>query len=96
MAYRIQYGKSSQNEKYAIMRYSKKWKTIKLAVVGFVILAIGFLARIDALDFLIPGNKEVTVKAFRTMINEVQGGRKVKDAVTAFCDEILSSDQVKD
>ena len=89
MAYQIQYGKASPQERIAIMRYSKKTMRLKWVVAVVAIFATTLLARFGLLDFLIPGDREVTRNAFNTMVDDVQNGESVRTALTAFCEEIL-------
>lgn len=89
MGYRIQYGKVTKKEREAVMRVSKRTAILKRTAVGCLVIAMVLLGKFGFLDFIIPGDREVTKQAFQTMLEEVQEGQSVKTAFTAFCGEIL-------
>lgn len=90
MGYQIQYGQTMKRK----IIFDQKKKTnssmsIKLVILGLLITLSIFLGNSGYLDFMIPGNKEATTAAFESMIQDVQNGENVKEAITAFCLEIL-------
>ena len=91
MAYNIQYGRPSAKERRALLEHSSKVKVIKLSVVSAMILTFALLAKFGKLDFMIPGDNDVTKKAYHTMIDRVENGDDIKTAVTAFCEEVLTN-----
>ena len=95
MAYRIQYGKASKKERTALLHSSKKFYILKWGLAAAVVVLISLLGRFGFLDFLIPGDRDITKSAFQTMVEDVREGEHVKDAVIAFCEEIISSAEYK-
>ena len=90
MGYRIHYGHMLIKEE--IRQREEKRKTrlpAKLIVACSIVLVITILGKTGCLDFLIPGDKEVTKQAFSAMVENVRDGEDVKSAITAFCVEIL-------
>lgn len=95
MAYQIQYGKPSKKERLACIQNPKKLKIGLYITVFLILLSIGLLGRLGKLDFLIPGDKQITKEAFHAMVEEVREGESVKEAITAFCEEILAGAEYK-
>ena len=96
MAYQIQYGKSTMKERIAILRSSKNIKLYKWSIIIAAVLIFSLLGHFGVLDFLIPGDHEVTKEAFNTLVEDVRDGERVSTAITAFCEEILSGAEYKD
>ena len=91
MGYHIQYGKMTRIERLASRQISKKTITFKIGVaLGVLAIAI-LLGQLGFLDFLIPGDKEVTKDAFYTMLDDVREGENVRVAIVAFCEDILDN-----
>ena len=95
MAYQIQYGKPSNREVAAQKQDSKNTAPIRWAFFSIVLIAITILARTGGLDFLIPGEKEVTKHAFYSMVDDLKRGDGMKHAVSTFCEEILAGAESK-
>lgn len=97
MSYQIQYGQTMTKTVIAETRNNAK-RSPAIKWIGFscVLLFVVFLGSAGYLDFLIPGDKEVTTAAFESMVEDVRAGESVKDAVAAFCLEILDSAQTDD
>ena len=95
MAYHIRYGKTTVKERIACLRSSENFKLYNWIFVGILTVAISLLGRFGALDFLIPGDREITKAAFQTMVEDVREGEHVSDALTAFCEEILAGADYK-
>jgi hypothetical protein len=93
MAYHIQYGKPGKIERFERLQKSSRYKIAKYVIIGMAILSLALLRRAGKLDFLIPGDKQITRDAFQTMVEDVKSGENIKSVVTAFCEEILTSDQ---
>ena len=91
MAYQIQYGSPGKQELLEKVQNSKRYKTIKFLLVCAALFTFVILGKMGKLDFLIPGDKVVTQKAFNSMVQEVKEGAGVKNAITAFCEEVLVS-----
>ena len=95
MAYRIQYGKASKKEKDALLRNSKKLHIFKWGLIAVVVLLISIFGRFGYLDFLIPGDRDLTKSAFQAMVEDVREGECVKRAITAFCEVIIAGAEYK-
>ena len=91
MGYRIQYGKTTKFENTASPLVVKKVAVVKTAVAVGILMLIVLLGNFGFLDFLIPGDKEVTKEAFCAMLEDVREGDDVKTAITTFCAEILDN-----
>lgn len=96
MAYQIQYGKSTMKERIGKLRTIKNIEIYKWAIIGTAVLTIFLLGHFGALDFLIPGDRDVTKEAFNTMVEDVREGERVSEAITAFCEEIFAGAEYKD
>lgn len=95
MGYRIQYGQTII--KVPLCETSCKRKAtipMKWIAAGCILLALMLLGRAGCLDFLIPGDTEITKHAFSSMVEEVREGEDVKTAITAFCVEILNGAEI--
>lgn len=91
MGYNIQYGTTSISTRIKRVRGTKKMRRLECLIAGCALLLMILFGRFGLLDFLIPGDNDVTKAAFSDMIQDVQEGESVKRAVTAFCNEILNS-----
>ena len=93
MAYTIQYDNDS------IKVFSRKLtekKRVGFVLFIFVILiTVGLLfsyaADYDLMYFLLPGDPEITGAALSTMIGNLKEGKKLSEAVTIFCLEIIDN-----
>ena len=96
MGYKIQYGHTMTK---TFLRESERKNiripSIKWIIIACVLLLAVYLSGAGYLDFLIPGNKEVTAAAFSAMVEDVQNGKHVNTAFTEFCLEILDNAQTK-
>lgn len=98
MGYRIVY---DRNPKYDD-RTTFHWGKFQTAAAGF--LAVFFLltgtfwpeGKAMLQRILIPGDAEVTIAAFSSMVEQIQAGEPIGDAVTAFCGEIIENGQAPD
>lgn len=59
-----------------------------------IVLILFFVATYLAIQsrlyrYLLPGDPDVTISAFSAMVERVGDGAPVKDAVMAFCEEII-------
>ena len=91
MGYNIQYGTTSLRSRMRKAYGTKEFRKYRYGLVCVGIFAALIFGRVGLLDFLIPGDNEVTKKAFSNMIQNVREGENVKRAVVVFCDEILDS-----
>lgn len=90
MSYRILYSPEKQNRYPMVQRRKNNIKRILAIFVITMIFATLLSGSGKAIsEFLIPGDAEQFREAASTMINKIQTGTSVKDAVTAFCVEIV-------
>lgn len=84
MGYRIVYGK---REKKIV-----PFKKIGLMVVGLTTVAMLILPNARALTarIMLPGDPEVTSAALQNMIDDLERGQRIGDAVATFCREIIA------
>ena len=93
MSYQIEYPVSNQMERKHIGKVRRK-TVIFATLIGCIIfiVALVFIVGIDTVkEVLIPGNDKVTISAFTEMQENLKNGMSAKDAVAAFCEEILES-----
>ncbi|MBR4109851.1 MAG: hypothetical protein IKK41_06055 [Oscillospiraceae bacterium] len=92
MSYRIEYN-PEKNRQYP-MQAARKPKWLIAALVVIVVLFM--FQKIDRnhilRSWLLPGDSDVTVSAFSSMVDGIRAGEPVKDAVTAFCLEIIHNE----
>ena len=88
MAYKIQYT-PEDNSRYPQVRKSKPIHWKRWLFLAGILFGILWLRRSGIPDFLIPGDPEITSTAAKTMVENLQQGTTVNDAVTVFCKEIL-------
>lgn len=87
MGYRIVYGKKEKK----IIPIRKIGAVV--AVISAIILLLWPAGRSAVADVLLPGDAEVTAMAVQTMVNELNEGQGIGEAVTAFCQEIIAGGQ---
>ncbi len=93
MAYKIQYdaSNSGQIRRKTIRKISGK-NIILILLLLIVMFTVLFTdAHKVLIDFLIPGDDAVTIRAVNVFNEEVKAGQSFYDALTAFCREILFS-----
>lgn len=87
MSYYIQYD-PKLNRRYPSR--ADKRRRFLLAMGFFAVLAvIGALFRENIADFLIPGDRAVTVPAFSQMVEDIGAGKSVSESFLAFCKQII-------
>lgn len=64
-------------------------KKVLYLLIFFVAMYVFVQGR--AYRYLIPGNPEVTISAFSTMVEQVDEGAPIKDAFFTFCQEIIAN-----
>lgn len=91
MGYTIRYGVDSSAEaawKRKAGRKHRRFWGFAAILTAFVILTfLGFAGKLEWL--LIPGDPEITKAAFSQFTENLRGGESVKDAMVAFCREII-------
>lgn len=91
MSYRVEYN-PEKNKIYPITATKKtKW----LHIVLTTMVALFILQKLDINQkgkyLLLPGDPEITSSAFSAMVENIRGGDRIGDAVTAFCLEIIQN-----
>lgn len=91
MGYHIQYGETLIKKKIKLPYFMKnRNKIATMLIVTVICTTLGLIGKNERVqEILIPGDDEVTRAAFECMIDEVQAGSSMVDAVTVFCREIL-------
>lgn len=88
MAYKIQYSPENKRRYPGVKRKSSvrigKW-LFALCVLTAVLL----VRQYGVPDFLIPGDPAVTREAASLMMDSLQRGSSLNEAVTVFCKEVL-------
>ena len=89
MSYKVQYH-PELNGKYPGSSASHKRSGTKIIILSLLAIFVGTLfVKNDILQYLIPGNPEVTAAAFATLVNEVGEGESVTEAIMHFCNDII-------
>ena len=96
MSYKVQYGKSLKQEHLIKIRKITDFPVAKWVIISFLSVLVAILARFGYLDFMIPGDREVTKTAFQAMVEDVREGYSMKDAIAAFCGEIIAGAEYTD
>ena len=96
MGYRIHYGENVIKE---YIPESKNRSNIKLLWVLIVCCAFIFAFsrnKDTIINYLLPGNKEVTRAAISTFADDLRHGESLSDAAVAFCREIIENANIQD
>lgn len=92
MAYIIEY--SPQDAKrYPKIKESKPIQIGRWLFPALLVAAVLWMRLYGVPDFLIPGEPEQTKTAAAEMVNNLQKGAALDDAVTAFCQDIINGAQ---
>ena len=94
MGYKIEYGCHGRSRFCKPIRKPiPKW-CVAAGCVCLVVASIAFGWQSEQVrDLLIPGDPEVTAAAFALFIEELRSGEGFREAVTAFCTEVLKNAQ---
>ena len=86
MSYRIVYG--PEKEMCATRKHRQPW--IALGILAVMFLGVQLAGFGEVLRrWLMPGDAEITEAALETLAENLQQGVNLRQAVTAFCKEIL-------
>lgn len=88
MGYKIEYGQTMEITHLKDAKTFSAGKVLILVLITVIILCT-YSMKDKVIDLLIPGNTEVTKTAISEMIQSLEDGVEIKDAVTAFCAEII-------
>lgn len=92
MGYMIQYS-PEDNAKYpgkAMIQGKRIFLKIAKMMIVSILLFLAVRYRLELIRWLLPGDGEVTLIALESFSDRLHDGASVKDAVTAFCSEILT------
>ena len=91
MGYRIQYGQTLQRIEVNELPPKNKNKWIPIALMlGCVIAALLIFSEAAFLrDLILPGNANITEAALVNLAEDVRNGVAFRNAITAFCREII-------
>lgn len=88
MSYYIQYDPKLKKRYPSV---ADKRRRVILSFVLFGVLTVtGVLIRDTIADFLVPGDRSVTVPAFAQLVEKIGAGESVSDSFLMFCRQILS------
>lgn len=98
MGYRILYGETVKKE---VLTETTKNRKPLIGVIAGVIMCCVFTFIISKnadklVDFILPGNKEVTKNAISTFAEGLREGESVSNAFVAFCQEIIDNANIPD
>ena len=88
MAYKILYSKE-MSYRYPQQRQKNKIKAGPIWLILFVAAAALWIRLYGIPDLIIPGNPDVTRTAASDLIDNVQTGMQIADAITVFCEQII-------
>ena len=91
MSYQIEYN-PEVNIRYPLQNSQKKKKgrSIALCIAGAAIAGL-MIMKSGLLRYLIPGDPEVTVEAFSTMVEQIETGTSIGESLLTFCEEIMKN-----
>ena len=92
MSYQISYN-PEDNHKYPICRKLKRGMWLRWGIVFLVLLGLAGAPKVRCKmeSLLIPGDAQVTKNAFSFMLEQIQTGEPIEEAVSAFCREIIKN-----
>ena len=88
MAYKVQYTPQDNYRYPTVNQYVKKRRS-GIGIVLLLCLLVLLIAYNGLPDYLIPGDPYITRTAAVEMVSNMKNGASVKDAVFAFCKQIL-------
>ncbi len=95
MGYRIAY-RTRKNMRFCNCRSTKlpkKW----VVMIGMVLIVAAFLLgwqNGSIRELFLPGDPEVTAAAFQELVHDLRSGDGFREAVTAFCVEVMENAQI--
>lgn len=89
MAYMIQY-QPEDDSRYPPVKRKADRRHIAMWMIGVVTVLICFLFGGEILDFLIPGDPEITKAAVAGIVEDLRNGMPITDVIDSFCGEILN------
>ena len=92
MGYRITYGQTV-SYKFFPNKNRKIYRRRIIAGIAIVTLLAGLLSYKSAWMRLLPGEERITFMALSNMVERLKNGEPMKEAVTVFCQELVSYDK---
>ena len=90
MSYSIAYD-PQENARYPQKLKKQKKLPVKWILSATLLLVAGYIIlRGNVLDYILPGDPEVTVAAFSQMVEQVKTGETVREALTSFVEQIVT------
>ena len=91
MSYHVEYN-PEVNIRYSMPKTKRRNKG-GFAMLFFLGAAVASLiiAKTGWMQYLIPGDPEVTVEAFSTMVEQIETGTPVGESLRSFCKEIIAN-----
>ena len=94
MSYNIQYN-SDMNKKYPKNRLRKQLPIKKIVIVSAICVVAYIFTHNGWYKFLLPGDPDVTASALSSLVDNVSDGVSVKNAVYAFCEDIITASNIQ-
>ena len=92
MGYQIQYPVVNRLEEKHIVRKGLPNILVMIVVCAVILTVTVYVVGVQTItEYIIPGNNEVTISAFYQMQDNLSDGMDIKDAIFAFCSEIIES-----
>ena len=92
MGYKIQYEIGESEKIYISTRQADRKKRITIVLVCILVLSMLLSPlRNRILRYLIPGDPEVTTRAFSQMLRDLEKGDSLKTAVSVFCETVIQN-----
>ena len=94
MGYQISYENGGVKTNFTGKKQFDKMKGIRVAIL--IVIGIFLVACISSEEFrhlLLPGNEEVTRAAVTDLVESIQSGEGMEEAITAFCRQIIENAQ---
>lgn len=88
MSYCIEYNPELKR-KYPRYKIKRPIPMKKLFYLTVIFVASYLLLQSKVYRYFLPGNPDVTISAFSTMVEQVGDGASMTDAVRTFCEEII-------
>lgn len=89
MSYRVDYSPEMKNRYPTYIKIKRKFPVRPLLYLIVAIVACYGIFSSGLLQVLIPGDAAVTTAAFSTMVDEIEAGKSVRQAIMSFCKEII-------
>jgi len=96
MSYRISYDGKAEKTFFNEKDPKKYFRYTLMCIVGMIVAILLYTNKPKLEKIIYPGDPQVTKNAAAAMISDIRSGENVKDAVMAFCQEIVDNAEVPD